>query len=274
MDTMTPAAMSTREILQLPSRRWISANSMSSVLVGVLITLTIVLILLPLQSTPPGAFLLGRGITQPFTLAIAITSAHFCLIRLLRSTRERRLVGRDWIPRGMVALRPSDEDIQILLNLIAGRNTLIGNRLARVLVCFRDSGSRAIARELHEDDSALTQAEIEESFLVTRTMIWVLPMLGFLGTVLGISVSIGGFSGLLADVSNLDKVKDGLTQVTGGLSTAFDTTLLGIVCAVCCMILMSLAERSEYRLAGDLEASINDSLFPRLAQDETEPSKN
>lgn len=261
-----------RDVLQLPSRRWICASSLTSIVVGVAATLAIVLALIPLQSTLPGAFLLGRGVTQPITLAIAITSAHFCLTRLLRSTRERRLVGRDWIPRGMVALRPSDEDIQLLLNLMAGRETLVGNRLARVLVCFRDSGSRAIARELHEDDSALTQAEIEESFLVTRTMIWVLPMLGFLGTVLGISVSIGGFSGLLVDVNDLDKVKSSLTQVTGGLSTAFDTTLLGIICAVCCMVLMSLAERSEYRLAGDLEASINDSLFPRLAQDETHPT--
>lgn len=271
---MTTEATPAREVLRLPPRRWISANTITSIAVGVMSTLAIMLALLPLQSTLPGAFLLGRGVTQPFTLAIAITSAHFCLARLLRSTREQRFVGRDWIPRGMVALRPSDADIEILLNLIVGRDTLVGNRLARVLVCFRDSGSRAIARELHEDDSALTQAEIEESFLVTRTMIWVLPMLGFLGTVLGISASIGGFSGLLVDVTDLDKVKEGLTQVTGGLSTAFDTTLLGIVCAVGCMVLMSLAERSEYRLAGDLEASINDALFPRLAQDEKESAQS
>ncbi|WP_198949833.1 MotA/TolQ/ExbB proton channel family protein, partial [Synechococcus sp. 1G10] len=164
---------------------------MTSVAIGLAATLAIAIVLLPLRGTLPGAFFLGRGITQPFALAIAITVAHYCLSRLLRSTRERRLVGRDWIPHGMANLRPDDEDIQILLGLMSGRDTLIGNRLARLLVCFRDSGSRAIARELHQDDTALTQAEIEDSFLVTRTMIWVLPMLGFLGTVLGISVSIG-----------------------------------------------------------------------------------
>ncbi len=242
---------------------------MTSVAIGVAATVAIAIVLLPLRGTLAGEFFLERGITQPFALAITITVAHYCLGRLLRSARERRVVGRDWIPHGMANLRPDDEDIQILLGLMGGRDTLIGNRLSRLLVCFRDSGSRSIARELHQDDTALTQAEIEDSFLVTRTMIWVLPMLGFLGTVLGISVSIGGFSGLLADVKDLTKVKAGLTQVTGGLSTAFDTTLLGIVCAVGCMVLMSLAERSEYRLAGHLEASINDSLFPRLAQDET-----
>jgi biopolymer transport protein ExbB/TolQ len=269
MPTNRASPSAARELLQLPPRRWIRSNSFTSILIGATATVVIAIILFPLRSSPLGAFFLGRGLTQPFTLAIAITVAHYCLLRLLRSGRERRLVGRDWIPYGMANLRPSDEDIQILLGLMDGRDTLIGNRLARLLMCFSDSGSRAIARELHQDDTALTQAEIEDSFLVTRTMIWVLPMLGFLGTVLGISVSIGGFSGLLADVTDLSKVKAGLTQVTGGLSTAFDTTLLGIICAVACMVLMSVAERSEYRLAGDLEATINDDLFPRLAQDET-----
>lgn len=257
-----------RELLQLPSRRWIRSNSTRSILLGVGITLLLVVLLLPQRNSWLGGFFLDRGFTQPITVAIAITVLHYCVLRLLRSSKERKLVNRDWIPYGMINLHPADEDIQILIGLIGGRETLIANRLARLLVCFRDSGSRSITRELHQDDSSLTLSEIEDSFLVTRTMIWVLPMLGFLGTVLGISVSIGGFSGLLTDVTNLDRVKSGLTQVTGGLSTAFDTTLLGIICAVGCMVLMSIAERSEYRLAGDLEAGINDALFPRLAQDE------
>jgi biopolymer transport protein ExbB/TolQ len=258
-----------RELLQLPPRRWIRSSTTQSIAIGIGITMLTVVLALPQRQSWLGEFLLNRGFTQPITLAIAITVLHYCVLRLRRSSKERKQVDRDWIPYGMVNLHPDDEDIQILIGLIGGRETLIANRLARLLVCFRDSGSRTVARELHQDDSALTQSEIEDSFLVTRTMIWVLPMLGFLGTVLGISISIGGFSGLLTDVTNLERVKSGLTQVTGGLSTAFDTTLLGIICALGCMVLMSIAERSEYRLAGDLEAGINDALFPRLAQDET-----
>jgi biopolymer transport protein ExbB/TolQ len=256
------------QLLQLPSRRWIPSSTLISIGVGITSCLVFAIALYPFRSTGLGAFFLDRGITQPIALAIAITVAHYCLLRLIRSSRERRLVARDWIPYGMANLYPDNEEIQILLGLIRGKDSLISNRLSRLLLCFRDSGSRAAARDLHQDDTALTQSDVEDSFLVTRTMIWVLPMLGFLGTVLGISVSVGGFSGLLSNVKDLEKVKTGLTQVTSGLSTAFDTTLLGIVCAVACMVLMSIAEHSEYRLAGDLEASINDALFPRLAQDE------
>jgi biopolymer transport protein ExbB/TolQ len=257
-----------RQLLQLPPRRWIRSSSLISIAVGITSCLVLSIAMYPFRSRGLASFFLERGITQPIALAIAITVGHYCLLRLIRSSRERRLVARDWIPYGMANLYPDSEEIQMLLGLITGKDTLIGNRLSRILLCYRDSGSRAAARDLHQDDIALSQADVEDSYLVTRTMIWVLPMLGFLGTVLGISVSVGGFSGLLSDVKDLTKVKTGLTQVTSGLSTAFDTTLLGIVCAVACMVLMSIAERSEYRLACDLEACINDALFPRLAQDE------
>lgn len=259
-------------LLELPRRRWIPTNSLLSIIVGVVFSLIVVTISIPFEKQAASAFVLERGITQPITLAIAFTVAHYCTRRYLMARREQRHVGRDWIPRGMVDLQPDDLDIDILLNLFGQRQTLIGNRLTRLLMCFRDSRSRENTRELHQDDVALTQADIETGFLVTRTMIWALPMLGFLGTVLGISVSIGGFSGLLANVEDLEKVKSSLTQVTGGLSTAFDTTLLGIIAAVVCMLMMSITEKAEQRLACDIEATINDGLFPRLGKDETTSS--
>jgi len=259
----------TKMLLELPRRRWIPTSSLLSVGIGVVLTLAVVVIALPFETTAVGAFILGRGLTQPITLAIAFTVAHYCIRRCFVARNEQRHVDRDWIPRGMINIQPSDVDIDILLGLFQQRQTLIGNRLTRLLMCFRDSRSRENTRELHQDDVALTQADIESGFLVTRTMIWALPMLGFLGTVLGISVSIGGFSGLLANVEDLDKVKSSLTQVTGGLSTAFDTTLLGIIAAIICMLLMSITEKAEQRLACDIEATINDELFPRLGNYET-----
>ena len=236
--------ISTKDLLELPRRRWIPSNTILSVTVGIVLSMVAVLAASPFGNTGAAAFLLGRGIIQPITLAIALTVAFHCLNRWLYVRRELRDVNRDWIPRGMVNLQPEDPDIGILLGLFQQRQTLIGNRLTRLSMCFRDSRSRENTRELHQDDVALTQADIEGGFLVTKTMIWVLPMLGFLGTVLGISVSIGGFSGLLANVEDIEKVKTSLTQVTGGLSTAFDTTLLGIIAAVTCMVLMSITEKA------------------------------
>lgn len=276
IDTPGPAAKAFEDLapalLDLPPRRWIRSPALLSIVVGVILTMALVFIATPYRSSAVGAFLLERGVTQPITLAIAITVVDYCLRRLIVCRRERRQVGRDWVPRGLVDLRPADSDVRTMLILLGQRRSLIANRLCRLLRCFQDSRSRGATRELHQDDIALTQADIEDGYGVTRTMIWVLPMLGFLGTVLGISVSIGGFSGLLANVEDLEKVKSSLTAVTGGLSTAFDTTLLGIVTAVLCMVLMSISERSEYQLAGEIETALNDGFFPRLSRDETSPA--
>ncbi|NQV11625.1 MAG: MotA/TolQ/ExbB proton channel family protein [Cyanobacteria bacterium] len=258
-------------LLELPARRWIESSSLLSIVIGVTLTLVVVMVLYPYRSSVLGSFLLDRGLTQPLCLGIAFTVVDYCGRRLLASSRQRRHVGRDWMPRGIVDLSPLDSDVQTMLVLFSQRRTVISNRVCRLLRCFQDSRSRQATRELHQDDIALTQSEIEDSYLVTRTMIWVLPMLGFLGTVLGISTSIGGFTGLLANIDDLETVKASLTAVTGGLSTAFDTTLLGIVTAVLCMVLMSIAERGEHQLASDIEASINDGFFPRLSGDATNP---
>jgi len=64
--------------------------------------------------------------------------------------------------------------------------------------------------------------------------IWVLPMLGFIGTVVGIIRAIGGLEAAL-DRSGGEA---GLATVLGGLSFAFDTTLLGLLLVIPLMIVM------------------------------------
>ena len=62
--------------------------------------------------------------------------------------------------------------------------------------------------------------------------IWVMPMLGFIGTVVGIIRAIGGLEAAL-DRSGGEA---GLATVLGGLSFAFDTTLLGLVLVIPLML--------------------------------------
>ncbi|QIK37072.1 MotA/TolQ/ExbB proton channel family protein [Caldichromatium japonicum] len=59
--------------------------------------------------------------------------------------------------------------------------------------------------------------------------IWVLPMLGFIGTVIGISQAIGGLS---QGAEGMAAGGAGLKSVLGGLAFAFDTTLVGLVCVI------------------------------------------
>ncbi len=98
------------------------------------------------------------------------------------------------------------------------------------------------------------RAEVEEdylhnSFAVIRFFVWSLPIVGFIGTVWGIGLSISFFSETMsssqagASVSTL--LQQNIPLVTQGLSTAFDTTLLALVLSVPATGLMVYTEQQE-----------------------------
>lgn len=63
--------------------------------------------------------------------------------------------------------------------------------------------------------------DLHESYSLIATITWAIPIMGFLGTVLGITIAIAYIT-----PEQLDK---SLNQVTGGLAIAFDTTAVALV---------------------------------------------
>lgn len=78
-----------------------------------------------------------------------------------------------------------------------------------------------------------------------RALTAMMPLLGFLGTIAGLIGALGGLPGLFAE----DGQQAGaLTRVIEGLSTAFETTLLGLIGAASCnFLLVLLADREATR---------------------------
>jgi len=92
------------------------------------------------------------------------------------------------------------------------------------------------------------------SYTVVRVFIWAMPILGFIGTVVGISLAVGDFSGFLSgDIDDLELVKRELANVSVGLSFAFNTTLLGLVTSLFAMLLTTYVQRREELLARGVE---------------------
>lgn len=82
-----------------------------------------------------------------------------------------------------------------------------------------------------------------ERYSLVRILIWATPMLGFLGTVLGISDALGGIS--VGDDQNFQSMMAGLQ---GSLYIAFDTTALALTLSIILMFLQFLATRFESQL--------------------------
>jgi biopolymer transport protein ExbB/TolQ len=87
------------------------------------------------------------------------------------------------------------------------------------------------------------------SYALPRFMIWAIPIVGFIGTVWGISNGISHFSDAMTATSSVTDVsamlKESLPLVTNSLATAFDTTLLALLLSVPLMMMMLWLEKQE-----------------------------
>jgi hypothetical protein len=91
---------------------------------------------------------------------------------------------------------------------------------------------------------------VDQGLAPLRFIVWVLPMLGFIGTVVGISGSITGLESVIGSDGGRQAAA-GLITVLEGLRFAFDTTLLGLGTVIPVMALLTILERREDALTGE-----------------------
>ena len=88
------------------------------------------------------------------------------------------------------------------------------------------------------------EKESENTFMPVSCFIWSIPVLGFIGTVLGLARAVSNFGALsgAGDNAGFNQV---LPQITGGLATAFETTLIALVLALLLQVISSFQNQGE-----------------------------
>lgn len=122
---------------------------------------------------------------------------------------------------------------------------MLFNRIERAL-----SNLKNIGRVSDLTETLSSQAEIDEQFsestyTLIKGFIWAIPVLGFIGTVLGLSQAVGGFGAVIAAGASMDELKESLGGVTGGLAVAFETTLIALVAALFIQIFLTMLKKRE-----------------------------
>ncbi|MDB5349186.1 MAG: biopolymer transport protein [Planctomycetota bacterium] len=118
----------------------------------------------------------------------------------------------------------------------------------RQIAAAHDSPSGRM--ELNREASGLDQEAAGGRFTLTRYILYLLPVIGFIGTVEGISKALMNISRVLPMVKNLDGFMGNLTSVTSALQIAFDSTLLALFLSAALMLAQTLViRRSEDLLA-------------------------
>lgn len=199
-----------------------------------------------------------------------LAERYFCRHPLEYATAGLFFVGMATL--FLKAVRTRKERAALELNLLAdpeltassdviGRVALLEEKTARLTPALRKSSFVGRVRDvcaylrgrqstagLEEHLKYLAELAAERlhgSFALVRTITWAVPIIGFLGTVVGITIAIANVTPEQLDSS--------LGEVTSGLAVAFDTTALALTLSLALVFGTFLVERSEQKILSQVE---------------------
>ncbi len=237
-------------------------------LLGLAMTVSFYLLLVPIQHTYFAQLFVARGWVPYAEVFLMMWSLAVLIQKYRKLARQRASMLFDLLPTELseeITVGNTDAFTRHVRGLPAdpGESFLI-NRVLRGLEHFRVRKSAPEAASILASQSEMDASAVYSSYTMLKVFIWAIPILGFIGTVIGISLAVGAFSGSLGGTSDLDVLKDALNNVTSGLATAFDTTLLALMMSMLIKFPASSLQKSEEDMLGWVDEYCNENLLKRL----------
>ena len=229
--------------------RFTRVNNWLTMLMAIVLTVAFFCALIPFDGTYLADMFTRRGPTQYATMLLTFWSLSILLIKWCKLRVQQRALQYEVVPTARDYVLSAATVDQVIDRVYATvddpKQFIVFNRIMVAL-----SNLRNLGRVSDLDDILRSQAEHEESMMETsyavlRGYVWAIPVLGFIGTVLGLSEAIGGFGKMLATSSEISEIAGSLRGVTGGLATAFETTLVALVAALGIQMLLIFLKKSE-----------------------------
>jgi len=142
------------------------------------------------------------------------------------------------------------------------RDSMMVNRMRKALELFEVKQNAGDVSNMLSSQSDIDGMRIGGSYALLKAFLWAIPILGFVGTVIGLSQAIGGMN--FGGMDDPKQMIGTLQNVTGGLGTAFDATLLGLVLAMGLNFPLNSMMKAEDDCLNDIDAFCNEVLLPRL----------
>jgi biopolymer transport protein ExbB/TolQ len=200
-----------------------------------------------------GAFLLDRGgASYPFTVQNVMWVMFFIglgelLVRSRQAILEWRQVGLSLLPEDETTMLRSQELGPIYARSREAVETggyYLQRLIVRAILQFQGSKSVDQANSLVNSSLELYQHEIDLKYNMLRYLVWLIPTLGFIGTVIGIAMALDT-AGNVPDVTNPGALKPWMKALTSDLGVAFNTTLLALILSAILVFLLHIIQEHE-----------------------------
>ena len=224
----------------------------------------IFLVITSIKSFPLNQLIHQRGPIQFFSIIFGAMVLVFSFLKMIRVLYEKN----NTISFIKSYVNNEIKDIEEINQIeILGKGILY-KRFSNLIQTWKESKSREAVLETIDSNSDGYENSMSASYLIPKLFVWAIPIFGFIGTVMGIGSAVAEFDSFLGKADEIAVLKDGLVEVTKGLGTAFDTTLLALLISLLAILPITLAERNEQRLLNKIDFFLR-SIFLNVLPDES-----
>lgn len=288
-EVVGPASPDTAASTDVPT--WLSG------LIGLAATALLYLgVFLPLRKHYLGMLFLDRGSTPYFSVLVLCWGLAHLALKYLAVKRQQSYADLELelIPL-KIGMQITPTNVDQFLNHLARlpapqRRSILGRRIRGALEHFKGRSSVPEVQEFLSTQAGIDASGVDSGYALLRTFIWISPILGFIGTVIGISYAVTELKNAItpgnplpataaAEKSTLPqpttptdtsaKLMQGMQGVTGGLATAFDTTLVALVFAIFLVFPTESLRKSEYAMLDRIETFTSESLVRRMSDEKS-----
>ena len=228
----------------------------------------------PLNNEVLHRYFLGHPIAIATTVMFFIALAAL-LLRGLNLLGQQLIISSLALPESEAQWKQSDQEqaTELLEHTESWsprvQSSYLGARLVSLLEKVQSSGSvTTLGDEMKYASERDADRQYEGASLV-RIIIWATPMLGFLGTVMGITQALGDLAGQQLG-NDLNAAMQGLF---GGLYVAFDTTAVALTLSIVLMFCQFMSDQLESQLLLDVDQRVEDELRGRFSRQQVASSE-
>lgn len=237
-------------------------------LIGLGLTAVWLAVMYTLRSSHLGQVFWDRGWVPFVTTLLMFWSMGILILKWRQLRQQREAMLLDVLPVELseeITLESLDQFVDHINELPGStQESFLINRVLRGIEYFRIRRSAAETVTMMESQSAIDANNVAGSFTLVKVFIWALPILGFIGTVIGVSAAVASLAGSLEGAADMTGMKGALNDVFGGLGTAFDTTLLALIMCLTVKIPASALQKGEEDLITAVDEYCNENLLRRL----------
>ncbi len=233
------------------------ANTWAAAVVAFLLTILFYGVLIAIPSNFITQMFLERGPTQHACVFFGFWCAVILLVKRNKLRVQRSALEVDAVPNHHAFVLTSQTVDQVAQQLHANATNpedfIVYNRILVATSNLKNLGRVSDVDEILQSMSNRDSNVHETSFGLINGMLWAIPVLGFIGTVLGLSISISSFSQMLDKQKEVSGIVGSLKEVTAGLSTAFETTLVALLIALGLQLWTTFQKTAEEQFLDDCD---------------------